>query len=507
MADSMNDLFAQAQAAEAADVQTAKEFVGARDTQREQEGYQSTIDQQRQQTVGSAQAAQAQSDYDQKWFADRAAERAWEPRWAQVIGEYQDNVTHQLGSIPYQVWGGLTRGASNILAAIDSGHAKDWRQAGDNLTPSIGADALAGKVTGGVSQFALAYLPASRALSLAGAGATVATVGGSFVAGAADFSPEDKRISDLIQAHPSLANSVTGYLASQPGDTEWDARLKNGLEQSVLGEVGELGLKALSPVVSYVQSILKSSRAAGAIADTVRAAEETKPTPVPPSEPIEAQPEPAPAANETTPAEGEKAPAAPPKEEPWVPEQVKADTANPTSNVKKSASPQDLLPEQPAPGEAPSTVFQPHTLAADMMSIPKENTAEVLKAIQEGRFNDVPAMLDDTHRTIPWDKLSDGANLKGVLNAVEDNIGGLIKEAHGSGIVGDAQIRQLAADIGGDVGSLQRLYGQVTSEGGLAARITAGYNMLTASARQLKELAMNVKNLDLASEAGAKASL
>jgi hypothetical protein len=161
--------------------------------------------------------------------------------------------------------------------------------------------------------------------------------------------------------------------------------------------------------------------------------------------------------------------------------------------------------DQPKPGEVQPRVFNPSAVAANAMAVPKEQAAEVLKAIQEGRFNDAPAMLDDTHRTFPWAQMSDGANLKGVLNAVEDNIGKLIKANHGVTTVSDKTVAQLAKDIGGDVGSLQRLYGQVTGEGGLAARITAGYNMLQASARELKALAMDIRDLDLKSETGAKA--
>lgn len=620
MPDSMNDLFQQAQAAEQADIQTAKEFVGSQEVKREQEGYQSTIDNSRQPQVGPTEAQQAQTQNDEQmpapgsYAAMKANDRAHEPAFARAIDDFEDAVTKNIGSIPYAAFAGLAKGASEFMATWSPDTAKEWRQAGSNVSPTkLAESSVTGRAVEGISQFLFAFLPSTRTLKYLGVGSKVATAAGGFAAGVADFNPEDPRISDLIRSSPALSKVIPDYLASKPGDTEWDGRLKNGIEQTILGEVGEVGLKAMAGAVTYVTGVLKASRAAGAIADSTKELADTKPTPAP-------KPEVAPAANDEsagsarehflqdlesntaenpdqpgqrlvngkvgfelskdpfdentvhienvratepgkgsgttamkvvtdladkhgvrmtldaipldkggiepealqafykkhgfTPKEGglieghamERVPVAeqPTSEpKPWVPADVaQADTATP-----KSSSPRDLLAEQPRPGEAPSAVFEPHTLAAKMMTVSKEQAADVSKAIQEGRYNEVPDMLDDTHRTIPWDSLSDGANLKGVLNAVEDKIGTIIKANHGSGVVGDAQIKQLAADIGGDVGSLQRLYGQVTGEGGLAARITAGYNMLMASTKQLKDLAVNMKDLDLSSETGGKAAL
>ncbi len=114
-------------------------------------------------------------------------------------------------------------------------------------------------------------------------------------------------------------------------------------------------------------------------------------------------------------------------------------------------------------------------------------------------------MLDDTHRTIPWDKLSDGANLQEMFNAMELHFGAMIKQAHGTGPVSDATIVQLAKDIGGDPTQLAQTYNNVTSNGGLSAQISAGYNMMVASARRLKDLAEIARPLDTASPEGQKA--
>jgi hypothetical protein len=157
---------------------------------------------------------------------------------------------------------------------------------------------------------------------------------------------------------------------------------------------------------------------------------------------------------------------------------------------------------------APIAQELPHPATPGLtIDIPPEKAGDVLRAINEGRYADAVGMFDDTHRTIPWDQMSDGPALKNVFNAVEDGIGRLIKDKAGVGPVPQQAIVQLAADIGGNVDSLRSLYSGVTGEGGLAARITAGYNMMTASARQLKELAENVNQLRPDSPEGAQALL
>ncbi len=203
----------------------------------------------------------------------------------------------------------------------------------------------------------------------------------------------------------------------------------------------------------------------------------------------------------TTPGQAmERAPVKAAEPAGWKPTDVTAtDTANPKQSVEN-------LVEQPKPGEAPAAVFNPNTIAAKML-IPVKSAQEVMEAINSGDYDKLPAMLDDTHRTIPMDDLSTEGNLKGVMNAVEAKIGDVIKAAHGTTVVGAKAITQLARDIGGDRAALSRLYEGVTSEGGLAARVIAGYNMLMASAKQMKALANVAKGVNAQTPEGAQAIL
>lgn len=168
------------------------------------------------------------------------------------------------------------------------------------------------------------------------------------------------------------------------------------------------------------------------------------------------------------------------------------------------------IAEQPQPVteatlDKPQPVFDPKRVAMQGMRLDPTRSSEFMKAVQEGRYNDIPGVLDDTHRTMPWDTLSDGANLKGLFNAMEDHFGAAIKAAHGTTSISDSTMVQLAKDIGGDVSSLQRTFGNLTDNGGLAAQIISGYNIMTASARQLKDLAEIARPLDVASPEGAQA--
>lgn len=62
--------------------------------------------------------------------------------------------------------------------------------------------------------------------------------------------PEEKRLSDLVQSNPNLANPLTELLASEEGDSKFESRLKNMIEAAVVDtsllagfKVGELVYK------------------------------------------------------------------------------------------------------------------------------------------------------------------------------------------------------------------------------------------------------------------------
>lgn len=105
---------------------------------------------------------------------------------------------------------------------------------------------------GSAAQYVLTNLAnyGSKALSAASNGGPWAkfaaeTLKGAVVDGVFQ-DPGANRFSDLIQQFPELQNPITEYLASDPNDSEMDARLKNVLEGAALGGAMELFLLSLA---------------------------------------------------------------------------------------------------------------------------------------------------------------------------------------------------------------------------------------------------------------------
>jgi hypothetical protein len=364
------------------------------------------------------------------------------------------------------------------------------RKVADAITPDL--DTVGGQLTKGVTQFVAGFLPIARAARVEQWASSGARFAGNALAGGAAqalvFDPHDPRLSNLIQQHPALANPVTDFLASKPGDTEAEGRLKNFLEGTTLSAAGDA-------VIEGFTSVLKGMRATASAAQGTKDIAEAVSTPVDHPSP--------------QPATAEPVQVGPDEVKPYEPPTLaKADTAEPVQSPAQepavSETEKDTSP--PATAAAPQT-FDPAAVARTAVSVPADKSDAVLQALKDGRYNAVPGLLDDTHRTIPWDTLSDGANLKGLFNAVEDTMGDLIRQAHGAGTVSDETITQLAKDIGGDVNSLAKTYGDLKSNGGLAARITAGYNIMVASARRLKDLATAAHALNPETDAGKQAIL
>ncbi|AUG53500.1 hypothetical protein [Thalassospira marina] len=114
-----------------------------------------------------------------------------------------------------------------------------------------------GQVMEGVTQFLIAFIPAVRVVRLVKAASVLGSTGEFIIAGViADttaFDPHERRLSNLIQEFPQLRNPVTEYLASAPGDSSAEGRLKNALEGIIFGAVLDGFVRALR-VMKYGMS-------------------------------------------------------------------------------------------------------------------------------------------------------------------------------------------------------------------------------------------------------------
>ncbi len=112
-----------------------------------------------------------------------------------------------------------------------------------------------------------------KAAGLAAESLRGATVG--FVA----MDPHDERLSNLVEAYPSLSNPITNYLAAKPTDSDAEGRLKNALEGIILDTVLVGGLALAAKAIKlYRAGNIKAANEAAAEADAAFTKANDKPS-------------------------------------------------------------------------------------------------------------------------------------------------------------------------------------------------------------------------------------
>jgi hypothetical protein len=99
---------------------------------------------------------------------------------------------------------------------------------------------VANSLTGGIAQFATGLIGAGKLTAPLKAGAKIEEggrlvkglweMGKAALVGATVFDPHQERLSNLVQAYPSLSNPVTSYLAADPKDSNAEGRMKAAIE-------------------------------------------------------------------------------------------------------------------------------------------------------------------------------------------------------------------------------------------------------------------------------------
>jgi hypothetical protein len=149
----------------------------------------------------------------------------------------------------------LWDGAVGVAAGVE-GFAKSIGKLTNDLAGTVGlqfADDSAfdskihtktwlGGLTSGLTQFALAFLPAVGIAGRVGEAVGITSkLAQSLSAGAvadfAGFTEKQQRLSNLIEQAPALKNPITDFLSSKPDDNWAEGRLKNALEGLGLGMV------------------------------------------------------------------------------------------------------------------------------------------------------------------------------------------------------------------------------------------------------------------------------
>ena len=135
--------------------------------------------------------------------------------------------------------GGLVEGISQFMVGFIPGMAVASKLGKvTNLASKVNKAAQTAKAAGAMSK--------ARAISWGAEFGKAAVAGG--IADFTVFDAQEERLSNLLQAYPSLQNPVSAFLAADENDWEVEGRLKNLLEGGILGTLTEpfvLGLKAL----------------------------------------------------------------------------------------------------------------------------------------------------------------------------------------------------------------------------------------------------------------------
>jgi hypothetical protein len=145
--------------------------------------------------------------------------------------------------------------ADDAVAAVKGANQESAQTDGSTYTPKT----VVGVVSQPVSQFLTGMITGGKILEGAGVLQGTSTIAKGFVTGAfADataFDPSQDRLSNLFndfaEAHPSLRNPLTDYLAADENDSEVEGRLKGTMEGLIAGGVIDrvfAGLKGLRSV-------------------------------------------------------------------------------------------------------------------------------------------------------------------------------------------------------------------------------------------------------------------
>lgn len=149
--------------------------------------------------------------------------------------------------------------ALDVGDGIEDALAKLGFGSGDNVTenrfdyfkkkfeePTTAAEHV-GKILG---QYWGPFALVSRLNKAKGVFGVVSNIGASAAVSAVVMDPDEKRLSDLVQASPALANPITALLASEKDDSRLESRLKNAAEAVIADVLGVGILKGGTKVVS-----------------------------------------------------------------------------------------------------------------------------------------------------------------------------------------------------------------------------------------------------------------
>lgn len=115
------------------------------------------------------------------------------------------------------------------------------------ILPEVDApETMTGALTRGITQFLVGYITAYRIIKpIKNMGNLLKGAVAGVFADSVVMSPNEERLSNLIEEFPELQNPITDYLKADPDDSEAEGRLKNAIEGLATGLVFEPFVRSL----------------------------------------------------------------------------------------------------------------------------------------------------------------------------------------------------------------------------------------------------------------------
>jgi hypothetical protein len=145
--------------------------------------------------------------------------------------------------------------AVGLLGGGDAALQKSqFRQDIEATNAALTQGSQVNSLVSGISQFATAFIGLGKVLkplawgfegvrTLRGANVVAdAALGG--LASATGFDPHEHALEDFVKQYPALQGPITDYLAAKPGETAAEGRLRNGIENLVVGGALGAGMSA-----------------------------------------------------------------------------------------------------------------------------------------------------------------------------------------------------------------------------------------------------------------------
>lgn len=450
----------------------------------------------------------------------------------QMVGEFDEWALRNVGGVDLNPFDDTGKGvfispseareldAEGKLKSTLTTSSEGWTMIKE-LVPE--PERIPGQIAEPMAQFMTGFIITRRAMKTGGvlqgtsgwsqfANATVAGAAADFSV----FDPHEERLSNLIESFPALQNPVTGYLAADEDDGEFEGRIKGVLEGAGMGALLEpfmYGLRVLKnkmfaekveeavDAVDNVDVKLKElSDDIGKQADEVEEALDEVADEVPEGgartvdDGLQSKRD---MQNDLVTKMADEVQARKDEGRPFKTAERNLRTeTNRLNKMDKELEARKVEAERAKQTEEAGGVDPDAKRHADLrhsvqraIEIPKEIQEQFLKAVQEGDEAAASRIMNDFNaNNIDFDSIENGQDIKAIMLEAERMFASLIDEVKG-GVQSNVRTKLLANLVNQTPDSVHQLFKDVRGDKGIAARFYAAQRIMLASANNVREKA------------------